>query len=137
MGGMIKSLIAGSIGGAIGAVIWAAIVYFAHAEVGYVAWGIGILVGICVKAAAEEIDEGVAGVIAAILSVGAILAGKLLGAIFLANWLINEGKAPGGADMYWSLVGLAFQASFGVMDVVFFILAVITAYKLGSGNEDD
>jgi len=116
-----------------------AIAYFAHSEVGYVAWGIGGLVGFCVQAAADDLDDGFAGMIAAGISVLSILAGKALAAIFLVNWAIQQGQVPGGAigDHYWTAVGAAFKLSFGVLDIVFFLLAVATAYRIGSNTQDN
>lgn len=134
-----KAIIFGFIGGIIGAVIWGAIAYFAHSEVGYVAWGIGGLVGLCVRGGAEELDDGFAGLIAAVISVVSILAGKGLAAIFMVNWIIQQGQVPGGAigDEYWNVVGALFKASFGILDIIFFVLAVATAYRIGSNTQDN
>lgn len=135
-GGVLSACVAATVGGAIGAVIWGAIAYFTHHEVGYVAWGVGGLVGFCVKMASEEMDETFAGIIAAIGSVVSIMAGKLLAAIFMVQWFIQQGKVPGGlpAEIQGQMVGMAFAASFGVLDIVFFVLAIATAYRLGSGQ---
>jgi hypothetical protein len=74
-------IIAGVAAGLVGAAIWAAISYFANVEVGYVAWGIGILVGIAVAATG---DNGVVpGIAAVLITVVAILAGKA-GAVEIA-----------------------------------------------------
>lgn len=68
-------IIAGVLAGAVGAAIWAAISYYANLEIGYVAWGIGILVGIAVAATGEN---GVpAGIAAVLITIVALLAGKL------------------------------------------------------------
>lgn len=72
---MLKSILAGIIGGAVGAGVWAALAYYANIEVGWIAWGIGALVGVCVRVAAdvESTPHAVAAVIVAVVSV---LAGK-------------------------------------------------------------
>jgi hypothetical protein len=67
----------------IGAAIWAAIGYFANAEVGYVAWGIGLLVGVGVAALAKGSMDGVTGAIAAACAVGGVVLGKYLVVHFL------------------------------------------------------
>ena len=41
----------GLVGGAIGAAIWAGIVYAIHVEIGWLAWGVGALVGLGVRLA--------------------------------------------------------------------------------------
>ena len=48
----LKWLAAGFIGAAIGGAVWVGVGYFAEAEVGYIAWGIGLLAGIGVRVAA-------------------------------------------------------------------------------------
>ena len=140
VGGPVTAIIAGSIGGAIGAAIWGGIAYATHYEVGYVAWGIGGLVGVCVRVVAGDMDDFYAGVTAGVLSVISILAGKILSAILIVNFVMQQGNLAGDVDLkevYWTAVGICFTGSFGVLDIAFFLLAVFTAYKLGSGGEDD
>jgi hypothetical protein len=138
LGGPISAILSAGIGGSIGAVIWGAIAYFAHAEVGYVAWGVGGLVGFCVRMGAGDMDEGIAGFIAAGGAVVSILAGKLLAGYFIVQWLVKEGQIPAAiaAEAQWPLIRVAFMSSFGVVDIVFFVLAIATAFKLGSGQSD-
>lgn len=138
-GGILAAVISGSIAGAFGAAVWGAIAYFTHREVGYVAWGIGGLVGISVQAASGDLDEFLSGVIASAVSIGSILAGKFIAVIFLVNWMMGliAGEEAGAELPYWSMVAGAFGASFGPIDLVFFLLAVFTAYRIASGNSDN
>jgi hypothetical protein len=77
MVGLLKWLVAGTIGGLIGAAIWAGIAYATNFEVGWIAWGIGFLVGVCVRISAGENEEGFApGATAALIAIAAVLAGK-------------------------------------------------------------
>jgi len=70
-----RALIFGSIVGAAGAAVWAAIAYFASLEIGWLAWGIGLAVGLaCVKGAGY--GSRLIGMTAAIITILAILAGK-------------------------------------------------------------
>ncbi len=67
-----KWLVAGLVGAGIGAAVWVAIGYFAEYEVGYIAWGIGLLAGIGVRVGAGDTDgvgPGVAAVGAAVFSI--------------------------------------------------------------------
>jgi hypothetical protein len=60
----------------VGAAIWIAIGYFANYEVGWIAWGIGFLVGLGVRTAADD-DEGFSpGMAAAAVAVATILIAK-------------------------------------------------------------
>lgn len=67
-------IIVGTIAGLVGAAIWAAISYYANVEIGYVAWGIGILVGVAVAATGE--NGAGAGIVAVVITVLSLLGGK-------------------------------------------------------------
>ena len=71
----IGGIICGAIAAVIGAVAWAAIAYYANVEIGYLAWGIGLLVGLGVSFGSRSGGIGAA-VIAVILTVASILGGK-------------------------------------------------------------
>jgi hypothetical protein len=91
---LFKMALGGAVAGLVGAAIWAAIGYFTGLEIGWIAWGIGMLVGIGVRlVGSQEIAtfdkvqrrmvrsrvgaEGpVAGSLAAVLAVISVLAGK-------------------------------------------------------------
>jgi hypothetical protein len=73
----VKWVIAGSIGGAVGAAIWAGISYASNYEIGWIAWGIGGIVGFAVRFVAGEEEEGFGpGATAAVLAILAVLGGK-------------------------------------------------------------
>lgn len=91
-----KWLAGGLIGGILGAVVWVAIGYYLNAEVGYVAWGIGLLVGLGVRfaAASDGIDPSpMQGVLAAVIALAAILGAKYV----VIDFAVND--ALGGAMM--------------------------------------
>jgi len=72
-----KWIVAGGIGGLIGAAIWAGISYATNYEVGWIAWGVGFLVGVGVRVSAGENEEGFApGLTAAVVAIVAVLGGK-------------------------------------------------------------
>jgi len=91
---VVKMATGGAIGGLIGAAIWAGIGFFTGLEIGWIAWGIGMLVGVGVRVVgSQEIAyfdktqrkmvrsrvgaEGpLAGLVAAVLAVVSVLAGK-------------------------------------------------------------
>ena len=66
------------IGGAIGAAIWAAIAYFTGYEIGWIAWGIGVLVGMGASISPMESGGGgaITGAMAAIVAMASITGGK-------------------------------------------------------------
>jgi len=70
-----RALIFGSITGVAGATLWAAIAYFANLEIGWLAWGIGLAVGLaCVKGAGY--GSRLIGMSAVVITLLAILLGK-------------------------------------------------------------
>ena len=75
---MTLPLVGGAIGGAVGAAIWAAIAYFLGLEIGWIAWGIGVMVGLGTKLAAPDRLSIQTGVSAALIAVVAVAGGKYL-----------------------------------------------------------
>lgn len=203
---------AGIVAGLIGAAIWAAIAYYANMEIGWVAWGIGALVGIAMAAVAQQTGPAL-GAAAVVITILSIVGGKyasvqvaLSAALgddseifaayeseeFLITFLADEEVVrqqqnggiinwPAGVDpemaekesdyppniwqnarKKWvamtpenqaqfkqdrlaegkanlaafsdTLAGEAFSESFGAMDIIFFGLAVFTAFRL-AGSE--
>ncbi len=73
----IPALMAGAIAALIGGAVWAALVAFAHLEVGYVAWGIGLLVGVAMAAVTQNRGRGMAMLAAGLAALG-LVAGKTM-----------------------------------------------------------
>ena len=74
----LKWVAGGAVGAAIGGAIWIAVGYFLEAEVGYIAWAIGLFAGIGVRVTADS-DVGFGpGGIAVICAVLAVLGSKYL-----------------------------------------------------------
>ncbi len=73
---MLGSILGGALGGLLGAVLWAAISQWTGYEVGWIAWGLGGLVGLGVHFGGKRSGGVAAGGTAVILAVAGILAGK-------------------------------------------------------------
>ncbi|MFT3686554.1 MAG: hypothetical protein QM783_16825 [Phycisphaerales bacterium] len=73
---LVKGAIGGVVGGAIGAVVWALIAYSAHVESGWIAWGIGFLVGFGVTLGCGGKGGAAAGGLAILIALGSIVCGK-------------------------------------------------------------
>ena len=86
----VKAAGGGVVGGIIGALIWAGIGYAFHREIGWIAWGIGGLVGLGVRFAAQENDGYQFGVIAVVVVILSIVAGKYLAISFIASKVQSE-----------------------------------------------
>lgn len=74
--GVIRGVIGGIIGGAVGAAIWAAVTYFTHYEVGMVAWGVGLLVGLGTAIGAGNSCDSATGALAGLVALASIGVGK-------------------------------------------------------------
>lgn len=129
MGGGIAFLIGVGLSGAgamLGAAVWAVITIVTGYEIVWIAWGVGFTSGFGMAIAhnlSDGIDDFFGGLIASIMAILGIVAGKF--AVYL---LIVMSEAE---------EGFTFGMMFDPLDLLFFGLAVATAYKLGSGGGDD
>lgn len=82
----IGGIIGGTIAAIIGAVAWAAIAYYGEVEIGYLAWGIGLLVGLGVSAGSRSGGIGAAAV-AVVLTVLSLVGGKYAAVSLAVNEL--------------------------------------------------
>ncbi|MEO1130808.1 MAG: hypothetical protein AAFX05_14035 [Planctomycetota bacterium] len=90
-----KQACAGLLAGAIGAAAWAGVVMVTKYEFGILAWGIGVLVGFAVGATASAGQRSpvAAGVLASVLALATIFAGKGAAAYMLSNSAMTYAEA--------------------------------------------
>lgn len=121
-------IIGGSIGGLLGAIIWAAVTYFTEYQIGYLAMGVGFLVGFGMNKSGKGIDRifGIAGGIIALVSV---LVGNFLVSLgYLAKYLeISYLDALLYFD--YSMTFELLWETFAFMDLLFYALAVYAGYR--------
>lgn len=90
---LIGGIVAGAIAGILGAALWAAIAYYGNIEIGWIAWGIGALVGFAVTLGSK--GGGVApAAIAVLITVVSLCGGKYL-AVYSS---VNQMDALGAFD---------------------------------------
>lgn len=98
----LRWMAAGVVGGAIGAGIWAGIVVATGYEVGWIAWGVGALVGLAVAAAAgrARVQQGdLPAIGAALIALVSVVAGKYVATSLLVHQYLNESRAEIGAEL--------------------------------------
>jgi hypothetical protein len=83
---LLPAVLAGVVAAILGAVVWGLIVKWTDYEVGFVAWGIGFLVGIAVLAA----TRGARGLVFQVVAVACALLGILLGKYLSFAWVLQE-----------------------------------------------
>lgn len=87
-----------SAGAAVGALLWAGVSYMMHLEIGYLAWGIGGLVGgACVLGKGRGQPVAIA---CAVLTLVAIFAGKILGMQLILSDATEQVRAMLTREMY-------------------------------------
>lgn len=90
-------------GALVGAAAWAAIGYFANMELGWIAWGLGVLAGLgALRTAQEHAGQlsGACAVLAAIIGIGA-------GKVGVAGLLLNQYMSQSGHTEEGAIVRLA------------------------------
>ncbi|MCU0485588.1 MAG: hypothetical protein MUC85_05695 [Anaerolineales bacterium] len=121
-------ILGGCIGGALGAAIWAAVTYFTEYQIGYLAIGVGFLVGFGVGKLGKGIDK-IFGVAGAVISLVSVVMGNFLASLgFLAkameisylNVLLN---------FDYSMTLELMKVAFDVMDLLFYALAIYAGYR--------
>ena len=111
-----------------GAVIWALVSFFTGYQIGWMAIGVGFVVGFAIKTVGKGIDIsfGIAG--AVISLIGCALGNLLTICISIAAY-----QEVSFFDVFWSLdlaaIGTLFQETFSPMDILFYALAVYYGYR--------
>ena len=138
--GILGWVVGGTIGGTLGAAIWVGVGYFTGFEVGWIAWGVGVLTGMGVAAVASANGEADAasGITAAVISILAVLAGKYAVVHLVVDQLLKQvpGVDPQMQQMQQEVKQAVFLNSFGPIDILWFFLAAGSAFKLGSGQQE-
>lgn len=139
-GTLIKALPAALVAAVAGGVVWGLIVKWSDYEVGFVAWGIGFLVGMAVLTA----TGGRRGLPLQAIAIISSLLGILLGKYLSYAWVLQEiaEEQTGGAleisifsrdmvDFFREDLGEVF----GWIDLLWVALAVITAWRVLAPEE--
>lgn len=122
--GSLAGLVAAVVGGA----IWAGVTVATEYQIGWMAVGVGFLVGIAMRKAGKGIDQ-IFGVVGAVMS----LVGCLLGNLFTVAYFISMQTGDsmmgvlGQLDM--EIITDLMMATFQVMDILFYGMALYFGYR--------
>lgn len=86
----VRALIGSLLAGAIGAAIWAAIAYYTDREIGWVAWGVGGLVGLGAFVGGRADANAGTGVLAAVVALASIATGKFIVVDIISNSVFKQ-----------------------------------------------
>jgi hypothetical protein len=121
--------VAGVIGAAVGACVWALITVLTQFQIGWMAVGVGFLVGIAIRTFGKGIDKpfGIIGAVLALLGCGA---GNLLAVcgIIAAEQDMEFFEVLSNLDL--TIVQQLMVATFSPMDLLFYGIAVYEGYNL-------
>ena len=81
-----KAIIAGVIAGGIGAFLWAGISYGTGYEIGWLAWGIGAVVGVAVLQGGGAEPSPLGGLVAVVITLVSICGGKYMA----VEWTVSD-----------------------------------------------
>lgn len=122
------AIVAGFVASLVGASVWAAITVATEVKIGWVAVGVGFIVGYAVRFAGKGLDP-MFGYIGAILA----LLGCVLGNLFSAVGFVAQAQSVG----FFSILGVLdlssalklLELSFSPMDLLFYGIAVYEGYR--------
>ena len=136
-----------AIGAALGAAVWVAVAIGLEVQIGWIAWGLGFAAGAGMAIGHEDDDGTTAGIIAGGISILGILGAKFylfkhFTSYFASNNEMFETMGEQGVALQQALTqalgeNLSFSDMFGPIDGLFILLAVGSAYKIGSGQITD
>lgn len=125
---LMVGLVLGLVAALVSAVVWAGIAYFANYEIGWLAIGVGFLVGIAVLAGGKGVSAKY-GVLGGALALFGILAGKYFTVIAVVAREFNESILTVMAELGPAEISEAFQLMFSPIDLVFYALAIFAGFK--------
>ena len=126
----VLGVLAGLIAAVLGAATWAVVTVVTHAQIGWMAVGVGFLVAWAVRTFGRGRSQSF-GVIGAVLALlGCALGNLLSGAAFLAEAQSEPlastiGRVLGNPDLATQVM----QAQFQAMDVLFYAIAAYEGFK--------
>ncbi|MEE9144513.1 MAG: hypothetical protein V3U06_07075 [Candidatus Binatia bacterium] len=126
---LIGGALVGLAGAFVGAVIWAVITVVTEYQIGFMAIGIGFLVGIAMRSVGKGIDN-VFGVVGAILALFGCALGNLLSVCYLVSVAEKMEYFEVLSRLNPEIIVELMTATFSLMDLLFYGIAVYEGYRL-------
>ena len=121
-------IIGGGTGGLLGALVWAAVTYFSEYQIGWMAVGVGFLVGYGVSKLGKGFDRvfGIAGGLIALVSVAL---GNFLASIGFLAKALEVGYLTMLLNFNYAMTFELLKETFTPMDLFFYAIAIYEGYK--------
>lgn len=121
-------VMAGIVAAAIGALVWAAVTFYTEYQIGWMAVGIGFLVGIAIRHFGKGVDTSF-GIAGAVLALAGCLAGNILtSCIYIAKQEAVE-VTDVISQLDFQIAVELFIDTFTPLDILFYGLALYYGYK--------
>lgn len=126
-----KALAAGFAAAVVGAVLWAVVTVTTHYQIGFMAIGLGFLVGWAVRTTGRS-GAPVLGYLGAVFALAGCILGNLLTAsgFFAATMGVPLSVALANVLLQPAVAARALQDGFDPMDLLFYAIAVYEGYKI-------
>jgi hydrogenase maturation factor len=129
------ALIAGVVGMLIGTAIWVGITVLTHFQIGYMAVGVGFLVGIMMRWAGRGYTPIFSICGAALAIVGCVLGNLLTGCVEVAKFTEVPFLTVLG-QMNFDFAKGILQAGFSPIDILFYVFAALAGWKYSIYGND-
>ncbi|HPH96118.1 MAG TPA: hypothetical protein PKW33_05425 [Anaerolineaceae bacterium] len=125
--------IGGLIGGLIGAVIWALITYFTDYQIGWMAIGVGMLVGFGVRLLGR--GHGIVfGLIGGLIALVSVVLGNFLACMGFLSKELGMGLVEMFLNFDYSLTFELLKVTFSPIDILFYAIAVYAGFKAAASK---
>ena len=125
---LMLGIAAGAAAALISAILWAVITALTNYQIGWMAIGVGVLVGLAVRSAGKGVDTSF-GVVGGILSALGFALGNLLTVVIMVSNTQNIAIFDLVSQLTPSTIVEVMKATFQPMDVVFYLIGLYEGYQ--------
>ncbi len=122
------------VAGLLCAALWTVITVATKYQIGYMAWAVGIAVGFAMRKAGKGLTP-VYGILAAVIALVSCLLGNFLSNLAFLAQEFGVGFGEMLSTFDYSLTFTLMKETFDPIDILFYVLAVSSAYSMGYIHE--
>jgi mannose/fructose/N-acetylgalactosamine-specific phosphotransferase system component IID len=122
------AILGGAAAAALGAVLWGVITYVTAFQIGWMAVGVGFLVGYVVQRLGQGVDTSF-GIIGALLALGGCMMGNLFASCIAISQQYQIGLGEVLATLNLPIVVDIMTQTFNPIDLLFYAIAVYEGYR--------